>query len=299
MDVAAVDLNLLVVFDALMAERSVTRAGARIGRSQPAMSAALARLRRLLDDELFVRSATGLQPTPRALDLAPPLLGALAQIQATLDATRAFDPARTTQAFTIGLADHPAFVLLPGLLARLRRAAPDAKLHVRGFSHRDHTLLESGETQVAIGIAPTPSANILVAPLFEEHFVCIVRKKHPLARRFSLERFLAFPHLLVSPEGDRRGLVDARLAERGLRRNVVVTLPQMYAAPALVASSDLVATLPAGVVRASGHAALLHTFAPPVPIDPVTFVMAWHRRNDAHPAQVWLREQIAIAGRAA
>src|SRR5687768_5388712 len=137
MDLHGIDLNLLVAFDALMAERNVTRAGARVGRTQPAMSAALSRLRSLLQDELFVRGPAGLQPTPRALDLADPLGRALAQIQRTLDFTQAFDPRASAAAFNLGLSEHPTFVLLPRLVERLREVAPAITLRVRGFTARD------------------------------------------------------------------------------------------------------------------------------------------------------------------
>lgn len=300
MDLHGIDLNLLVAFDALMAERHVTRAAARIGRTQPAMSAALARLRALLKDELFVRGAKGLQPTPRALDLAEPLSKALAQIQQSLSFTQSFTPASSTASFTLGLAEHPAFVLLPRLLATLQRLAPGINLRIRGYSAREDAvdLLDAGEVDMAIGVPPAPAGRILLRPLFEEGFVCILRKDHPAARgRLDLRRFLALTHLLVSPENERFGLVDAALAKLGHRRRLGLTLPHMYAAPALVAQSDLIATVMAGVAAASGHAGALKIMPPPLQIAPVPFMLAWHRRNDAHPAQAWLRDLIAAEAR--
>lgn len=303
MDLHGIDLNLLVAFDALMCERNVTRAGVRIGRTQPAMSAALARLRLLLKDELFVRSASGLQPTPRALELAQPLGEALASIQRTLDFTQAFDPLTSTLRLTLGLSDHPAFVVLPPLLARLARVAPGVTLRVRAFSAREDALalLDSGEVDAAIGVPGGSTPRIPTLPLFEERFVCVARKDHPLAnRKLTLTRFLGCQHLLVSPEGDGVGHVDVRLSQLRRRRRIAVTLPQMYAAPAIVAGGDLLATLMEGVVRTSGLAGALAVLAPPPELDlaPVPFVLHWHRRNDAHPAQRWLREQIALVCRA-
>ncbi|ENN86831.1 hypothetical protein RHSP_31456 [Rhizobium freirei PRF 81] len=285
-------MNLLVAFDALMAERSVTRAGIRIGRTQPAMSAALSRLRALLGDELFVRSPDGLQPTPRALDLAEPLGHALAEIQRTLEFTQIFEPASSTATFSIGLSEHAAFVVLPKLLARLRQLAPNVVLRMRNFVHRDDaiTLLDAGEADITIGVPHTSVGRILSQPLFEERFVCILRKDHPEAGRLlTLKSFMRMSHLLVSPENERFGTVDAALAKQGLRRRLAVTLPQLYAAPALVASSDLVATLMEGVVRASGYADKVYVSQPPLDLGPVAFNMSWHRRNDVHPAQRWLR----------
>ncbi|WP_394845804.1 LysR family transcriptional regulator [Pendulispora brunnea] len=296
MDMHGIDLNLLVAFDALMAERNVTRAGARIGRTQPAMSAALSRLRALFHDELFVRSPTGLQPTPRALDLSTPLSDALAQIQRTLDFTQAFEPAASKATFTLALSDHPAFVVLPRLVRRIEVEAPGVVVHVRGFTDRQQAeeLLESGAAHAAVGVPARWGTNVISQPLFQERFVSVVREGHPLlAKKVTLKRFLAYPHLLVSPEGDRRGHVDEKLAELGLSRRLGLSLPHMFAAPGIVASSDLVATLMKSVVEHAAAAFPLHVFEPPLALPITTFVLAWHRRNDAHPAQRWLRDMLA------
>jgi len=296
MDLHGIDLNLLVAFDALMAERSVTRAGARIGRTQSAMSAALSRLRSLLRDELFVRGPKGLQPTPRAVDLAEPLAHALATIQRTLEFTQAFDPQSSAMSFNLGLSEHPTFVLLPRLVERLREVAPAITLRVRSFTARDDavTMLDGGEVDVAIGVPPTTSTGrILTRPLFEERFACILRKGHGAAAALDLATFLGLSHLLVSPENERFGVVDVALAKLGLKRRLALTLPQMYAAPTLVARSDMIATVMRGVVSASGHADELCVHEPPLDLKPVTVVMSWHKRNDSHPAQRWLRDCIA------
>ncbi len=293
-----IDLNLLVAFDALMAERSVTRAGTRIGRTQPAMSAALSRLRTLLRDELFVRSPAGLQPTPRALDLTEPIAHALREIQKTLEFTHEFDPSTSTISLTIGLSDHPTFLLLPRLVEILRSKAPGITLQVRNFTSRDDAtvMLDDGEADLTIGVPPTPTGRILSKHLFEERFVCIIRKDHLVADgSLTLESFLSLSHLLVSPENERFGVVDVALAKRGLKRRLALTLPNMYAAPALIASSDMIATIMEGVVSASGHADELAVFKPPLDLEPVHFVMSWHRRNDTHPAQRWIRNCVAAA----
>ncbi|UIJ74192.1 LysR family transcriptional regulator [Aurantimonas sp. HBX-1] len=296
MDLHGIDLNLLVAFDALMAERSVTRAGARIGRTQPAMSAALSRLRALLNDELFVRGPSGLQPTPRAVDLAEPLGRALAEIERTLSFTQSFEPASSSAIFTLGLSEHPAHVLLPKLVERLSDVAPAVILRIRSFTARDDavTMLDAGEVDLAVGVPPTnPAARILTRPLFDERFVCVLRRSHPATRQqLDLPAFLALSHLLVSPENERFGLVDAALARQELKRRIALTLPQMYAAPAVIAGSDMIATLMAGVVAASGYKDALCVLTPPLDLDPVPFVLTWHRRNDTHPAQRWLREAV-------
>ena len=298
MDLHGIDLNLLVAFDALMSERSVTRAGKRIGRTQPAMSAALSRLRGLFNDELFVRSPSGLQPTPRAADLAEPLGRALAEISRTLDFTQRFDPVTSSLAFTLALSDHPAFVLLPRLTAVLREKAPNVTLRINAFTHREDavTILDAGEADLTVGVPPRQpvGGRILSQPLFEERFVCVIRRDHPAAgRSLDLPTFLSLSHLLVSPEGDRFGQVDAVLSTMGHRRRVALSLPQLHAAPAVVVQSDLIATLMEGVVQASACREELLAFPPPISLAPVSFEMSWHRRNDAHPMQRWFRKTLA------
>jgi DNA-binding transcriptional LysR family regulator len=292
-----VDLNLLVAFDALISERSVTRAGARIGRTQPAMSAALRRLRALFDDELFVGSPEGLEPTPRALELAEPLGEALAQIQRTLDFTQRFDPKTSTASFRLAVSDHPALVVLPKLIGHLRENAPGVTLRVTSFTHRDDavTTLDRGEADVTIGVPATvpPGGRILGRSLFEEPFVCIVRKGHPERHRLDLDTYLSLSHLLISPENERFGVVDVALSKRGLKRRIALTLPQMYAAPPIIIQSNMIATVMAGVVEACGFRDSLHVSKPPLELDAIPFMMLWHRRNEAHPAQRWLRTCIA------
>ena len=264
----------------------MTRAGMRIGRTQPAMSAALSRLRALLGDELFVRAPSGLQPTPRALELTEPLGRALADIQRTLAFTQKFEPYTSTTTMTLGLSEHPTYVVLPRLVERLKQVAPAVILRVRSFIARDDavTMLDAGEIDVAIGVSPTVSAGrILIRPLFQECFVCILRQDHPsLSAPLDLPAFLALTHLLVSPENERFGCVDTALAKLGLKRRLALTLPQMYAAPTLVARSDMIATLMTGVVDASIGTSAILKVKPPLDLAPVPFVLSWHRRNDTH-----------------
>ena len=156
-------------------------------------------------------------------------------------------------------------------------------------------MLDAGAVDLTIGVPPiTATGRILTRPLFEERFACTVRRGHPAAGApLDLQIFLGLAHLLVSPEGDRFGYVDAALARLGLKRRIALTLPHMQAVPALVARSNMIATVMAGAVTVSGHAHELCVLDPPLDLDVVRFVMAWHRRNDAHPAQRWLRNCIA------
>lgn len=296
MDIAGFDLNLLKAFDALYAERHVTRAGQRIGLSQSAMSGALTRLREVFDDELFVRSPSGMQPTPRADDLAGPVSTALRLMREALQAER-FDPATAEHTVTLAMSDYAAFVLLPPLLAQLAVDAPRMDVRVRGIFGRTEALdlLDSGEANLAIGFPVEASARILVRPLLNEGFACIAQRGHPAFRQDAgLDAFAAAPHLLVSPEGDRMGLVDHKLTALGLERRVVLTLPQFLVAPFVVAKTNLVATLAARVARRFAAADLgIDVHEPPIALPGWPLSMMWHRRVDDHPATIWLRDRIA------
>jgi len=296
MDFHGIDLNLLAAFDALMDERNVTRAAARVGVSQPAMSAALSRLRTLFADPLFRRSAQGLLPTPRARDLAGPVSQALRQIESVIVDKPVFDPGSAAQAFSLGLSDYPAFVLLPALMKALAQQAPGVSLRVLSFSGRDSAvdLLDAGTIDAAVGVPPTqPESRILSRTLLRDEFVTIVRRDHPAARRgLGLKVFLSLQHVLVSPEGDRHGLVDEALARSGQRRTLGLTLPQMFAAPEVVARTDMAATVMRRVALQSSARRRLALFPPPVPMPEMAFDLLWHRRNDAHPAQQWFRGRI-------
>ncbi|WP_260599939.1 LysR family transcriptional regulator [Sphingomonas endolithica] len=296
MDVAGFDLNLLKAFDALYAERHVTRAGHRIGLSQSAMSGALTRLREIFDDELFVRSPTGMHPTPHADDLAGPISAALRLMRGVLQ-DDSFDPATAVQIVTIAMTDYAAFVLLPPLLARLAVEAPRLDVQVRGIFGKDEVvnLLDSGEANLAISVPVDGSARILTRALLRESFACIARPGHSaFAEGAGLEAFAGAPHLLVSPEGDRAGLVDRKLAALGLERRVVLSLPQFLVAPFVVAETNLIATLASRVARRFAAANLgIVVHEPPIALSDWPLAMMWHRRVDDHPATVWLRDCIA------
>jgi DNA-binding transcriptional LysR family regulator len=296
MDFHGIDLNLLAAFDALMDERNVTRAATRVGVSQPAMSAALSRLRKLFGDPLFLRSAAGLLPTPRARDLAEPIARALRQIEATLVRRPEFVPEHASLTLNLGLSDYPAFVLLASLLRALRKLAPGVSLSVHAFNDRDHAvdLLDAGTIDAAVGVPPTQSdGRILTRPVLRDEFVTIVASNHPAARRgMNLQTYLSLPHVLVSPEGDRHGLVDQALSHQGKKRILALTLPQMFAVPAVIAQTNMTATIMKRVALSSPASRRIVLFPPPVALPEISFDLIWHRRSDANPAQRWFRELI-------
>ncbi|WP_175687090.1 LysR family transcriptional regulator [Burkholderia anthina] len=296
MDFHGIDLNLLAAFDALMSERNVTRAATQIGVSQPAMSAALSRLRILLGDPLFLRSANGLLPTPRARELADPIAQALRQIEATLVKKPEFVPGEATLVLNLGLSDYPAFVLLPALLEALGEQAPGIAINVHAFNDRDNAvdLLDAGVIDAAVGVPPThPEGRILMRPILRDEFVTIVASRHPAARRgMNMKTYLSLPHALASPEGHRHGLVDQALAQQGKQRTLALTLPQMFALPAVVARTGMTATVMKRVALNSPAGGKLALFPPPVPLPEIVFHMIWHRRSEGNLAQQWLRALI-------
>lgn len=299
MNFHGVDLNLLVAFDALMSERNVTRAAAQVGVSQPAMSAALSRLRKLFGDPLFLRSADGLLPTPRARELSEPVTQALRKIEEAVVRKPRFVPAETSQVFTLGLSDYPALVLLPTLMQALQEQAPKASLNVHAFSDRDHAvdLLDAGAVDAAMGVPPVQAdRRIQTRPVLRDEFVTIVASNRSAATRgMDMKTWLSLQHVLVSPEGERHGLVDQALAQRGRQRALGLTLPQMFAVTSVVARTHMTATVLKRVALGSPAARKVVMFPPPVKLPEVVFHLIWHRRYDAHPAQQWFRELIVAA----
>jgi DNA-binding transcriptional LysR family regulator len=296
MNLAAVDLNLLVAFDAMLVEGSVSRAAQRIGLSQPAMSKRLARLRALFRDDLFVRSGEGIKPTERALDLADAIRSALRQIVDALGVQGRFDAPHSARAFRIGTMDHMAALLLPCVITAIRARAPRAVLIVRTMDRRELTgALDRGDIDVALAVLPDAPSTIKRAALFEERYLSLVSARHPaIKKKLTLALFLEYPHLLITHIGDLKGVVDRLLDERGLKRHVAMSLPYQLAAPAIIADTDMIATMSERVARLSAWPGVR---AFPVPIEFPSFreTMLWHRRSDNDPAHAWLRGLILAA----
>jgi DNA-binding transcriptional LysR family regulator len=291
----AFDLNLLFALDALLAERSVTRAAARIGITQSAASHALARLRTLTGDKLLVRGRDGMIPTVRAEAMGAPLRQALENIKGTLSPPQAFEPKTARMRIFIGTSDYAELVLLPGIMARLGREAPGVELRVVALRADLESDLASGKLDVVL-MPPVPSEegpSINYLQVLSERFVCVARRDHPLAKKkaLTLSRFAAASHALISPWGMEGGLVDDALARLGLQRRVTVALPHAMVAPHVVASSDLLLTMPERVARVLAPALGLVIFEPPTELRLTGFTisMLWHERTDGDPARRWLR----------
>jgi len=296
MDIRAVDLNLLKAFDALVAERAVTRAAGRIGLSQPAMSHALSRLRGLFSDELFVRTQSGMEPTARAREIAPLVSAAIEHIEAALNLGVGFDPAKSVGTFTAGMAEYAEVALVGKLAASFAEQAPRATLRLLPLTGVDAAeQLERGAIDVAVAhLRAMPNAIELTA-LLRDPFVAVLRQGHPLADGpLSLEAYAAQRHVLVSPRGDTSGAIDRILVDFGLRRRIALLVATYLALPAALAGSDLVAAVPSRAARQIAGIAEIAIL--PLPVDlAVTVSMAWHRRAASEPAQAWFRSLLTAA----
>ena len=298
-NLAGVDLNLLVLFDALMAEGNVTRAAARVGLTQPAASHALKRLRALFKDPLFVRTPKGMAPTPLADQVADPIRSVLDQVRSVLTPVKVFDPTQTDRVFTIGLSDYAAFIILPSLLERLERRAPKVRLVVRTTSHISGlAMIEAGDVELIAGNFPHPPPHMSEDLLCLEDFVCAGRWDHPvLAESLDVETYLNLRHLHVSLKGEPQGYIDDIIRSRGFQRNVVVTVGHFLVAPFLLASTDAVATEPRRILAPLGRLLNLKLVDPPIDIPPFQVTQIWHRRFDTDTGHQWLRDLIqAICG---
>lgn len=297
MNLRSVDLNLLVIFDAVMSERSVTRAADRLHLTQPAVSHALSRLRGLFEDPLFLRRPGGLEPTPRAAMLAGRIAAVLSQIGGILTPDAAFDPATSDRRFAVGMSDFAAFVMLPSLVALLKNVAPFVQLIVRHTSHVGGLeMLERGEVDLIVGNYPKPPASIVSGLLFKEGFLCAARRGHSaFSRKLTLRTYLSLDHLQVSLRGEPAGYVDDMLRRRKHRRLVSVTVGHFLVAPSILAATDLVATEPARILRPLAGQIGLALQPPPFPLTAFDVVQMWPRRLTAEPGNAWLRGLILKA----
>lgn len=293
MNWGAFDLNLLIVFDAVMQERNVTRAGSRIGLSQPAMSHALTRLRHMLKDELFIRTPEGMAPTPRAEALAAPLRNALNEMQLALEPA-AFDPAAADRRFTIAVNNYAAVVLVPPLVAAVSAAAPAVRLDLRPSGTLDLIeRLDRGEFDLAISSLGSPGERFATGPLLEDPFVMVMRRGHPASEEeLSPAAFAALPHLEISSSREDTSFIDRWLGDQGLARRIVLQAPYLSAAPILV-QSDMVATLSRRIAQEFVRSHPLQVCEPPYPSPHIRTTMLWHRRLDRHPAHRWLRDVVS------
>ena len=306
------DLNLLRVFDEVMAEGSLTRAARNLSLTQPAVSNALRRLRETLGDELVQRSGQGMAPTPRARAIWPAVREALAQLQSSLIPNE-FVPAEANTSFVLAMSDASAAELIPGLTETLEKQAPRVTLRVVPLTTRDpRSLLDEEACDLAVGYFPSMLADLTARKqsgepqpffhqrLFTGEYVCVMRKDHPLAQgTLTIDAFCAARHMLVSFSGRPFGFVDEALATLGRERFVVLTVNQFFTAARVVANANLLTVLPLHFVKVTGYADQL-VFRPlPFEVSPVLVDAVWHRRSQQRSSHVWLREVVQRAANSA
>jgi DNA-binding transcriptional LysR family regulator len=300
-NLASVDLNLLVAFDALLSERSVSRAAHRVGLSQPAMSGLLARLRALFDDELFVRTPAGMKPTARAMQLAAPISEALRHVRVALDQDDSFDPRRSDRRFTIGVTYYGNFTLLPAFIRMLREEAPKVSVRLRAVGFREAiAMLDEGQIDFAIGVLPEAPKRISLQPLLLDRAVCIARVGHPVARSgVPLDTFIALPHARMMVSDDPFDAVDDELGKLGLGRHIAFAIENFYALAVAVASSDLIAVVPARVAAALAERERISAHPLPIELTPQPLCVAMCRDRESDAALRWLRDRTCAVCRIA
>lgn len=292
MDLKDVDLNLLLVFHHLLLERQVSRVAQRLGMTQPGVSNALRRLRALLNDELFLRTSRGMEPTPFAARLAEPIGYALSTIQSSLNEEVSFDPAASTRTFTLGMTDIGEIYFLPKLMEKLEELAPGVDIStVRDTAINLQDEMEAGHVDLAVGLLPQLKAGYFQRRLFRQNYVCIFRQGHALDKEeITLEEFAGADHVKVIAGGTGHAIVDQTIERKGIRRRVRLTVPHFVAVGHILSSSNMVATVPERYARESMQPFGLRYVRHPVPLPEISINLFWHAKYHKEPGNQWLRE---------
>jgi DNA-binding transcriptional LysR family regulator len=294
------DLNLLVVFEALVSERSVSAAARRLHLTQPAASHALARLREAFGDPVLEREGRAMRPTSRAAAALPEVRALLAQSTRLFSGSGRFDPASGERTFHVGASDYASLCVLPALVRRLRREAPGVRIVVRHAGRVDAPdAVRSGALDLAFGVFPNLTPDLHAATLREEPYRCAVARRAARQRRMTRDEYLGAAHVNVMVQGDTLGLVDEALARLGQQRRVSIVVPHFEVACALVADTDLVLTAPSGLLQPAQRRLPLALFAPPVPLPGFRTQMIWAMRQQGDEALGWLRRVAGGTGGAA
>ena len=291
MELKDIDLNLLLVFHQLLMERRVSRVAEKLGLSQPAISNALNRLRRLLGDELFLRTSKGMEPTPYAIQLAEPIAYALSTIHNSLNQRASFDPASSERRFTIGVTDIGEIYFLPKLMDVLARVAPHVSVStVRNTAVNLRDEMEAGHVDIAMGLLPQLKAGFFQRRLFRQHYVCMFRQGHALDKpKITLKQFSEAEHVVVVAEGTGHSMVDESIERKGIHRNVKLTVPHFVAVGHILSSSDMIATVPERYARECVKPFGLKYVKHPVALPEIGINVFWHAKYHKEPGNQWLR----------
>lgn len=294
MELEEIDLNLLIVFRQMLVEKRVSKVAENLGLTQPAISNALARLRKLLGDELFTRTPQGMEPTPYAEQLAESVTYALGMIHSALNQKSGFDPATARRAFTVGMTDIGEIWFLPRLVDALVRAAPNVSIStVRNTSINLKDEMEAAKVDMALGLLPQLKAGFFQRRILKTRYVCLMRKGHPLEkRRITLQEFSAAEHVSVVAQGTGHGQVDEVMQRSGIQRRVRLTVPHFTAVAHIVQTTDLLATVPEPLAQRIAEPFGLTYLPHPAKLPEVSINLFWHARVHKDPANVWLRNLI-------
>lgn len=294
MELQDIDLNLLVVFNQLLVERRVSKVAENLGLTQPAVSNSLARLRKLLGDELFLRTPAGMEPTPFADQLAESVAYALGMIHSALNQRSTFDPLKSTRSFTVGMTDIGEIYFLPTLIERLRRQAPGVSLStVRNTAVNLKDEMEAGKVDLAVGLLPQLKGGFFQRRLFRQRYVCLFRQGHRLDRKkVSLAEFSAAEHLVVISANTGHGKVDELLRRSGVERDVRLTVPHFVSVGHILQTTDLVATVPERLAQRLVEPFKLVQADHPAKLPEVAINVFWHAKFHKAPANQWLRHLV-------
>lgn len=291
MELKDIDLNLLVVFHQLLMERRVNAVADKLGLSQPAVSNALNRLRRLLDDELFLRTAKGMEPTPYALELAEPIAYALTTVHGALNRRSSFDPESSDRKFTLGMTDIGEIYFMPRLMKILADVAPGVSVStVRNTSVNLRDEMEAGHVDMAVGLLPQLNTGFFQRALFRQPYVCMFRTGHPLDKaRISLKEFESAEHVTVVSAGTGHARIDEFIARKGVQRHIKLTVPHFVAVGHILATTDMIATVPERYAMECAKPFGLRYVAHPLPMPEISINVFWHAKYHKEPGNQWLR----------
>jgi DNA-binding transcriptional LysR family regulator len=286
------DLNLLLALDVLLEERNVTRAAARLGLTQSAMSHKLKRLRELLDDPVLVPGGAGMVATERAVRLGVSLRRGLEEIRAALHTAESFDPKTSRRTFTVVSSDFAEIAILPRCYEYISQHAPNVSTMMREPFPGVVEALERGEVDLIMGPPMPERVGLVQRRVASDVWMCAVRLGHPrVKRKLDLATFLSLHHLVINPTGSSQAsMTDDALARMGKQRHVSLRVPHFLGAPFIVARSDLIVTAPRSLLLQAADVLPLRIVEPPLELPPVRTMMTWHERTTADPAHTWLRE---------
>lgn len=286
----SLDTRLLHIFDEIYKTRSVSRAAEQLGLGQPVVSIALGKLRQHFGDPLFVRTSSGMDPTPLGEELVRPIRNAIDALQAALGYRTAFDPRTVQRMFRIAMTDISQIVLLPGLWTRLHQLAPGVTVDVTSLSLETAHMLESGEVDLALGFMPQLDAGFYQQPLFAQRYVCLASVDHPrIQGELTLERFQAEEHAMVISSGTGHGYLERELARQGVTRKVVLRVPNFLGVAFVVEHTDLVVTIPARLGEMLSQHGRFRIYPTPFALPGYTVKQFWHERFHHDPGNRWLR----------